>query len=180
MRFNSFLVFISFVITLSFSFYGCSMNTLNSGARDVRVTTNPNVVANCEYIKSITNNEICMLPGLSCDALESCTIDLQNQASNNDADVVFIVSESGNPAFISMRAEIYKSNTRANKSFSRNSDSDIVWRAQKRLKELGYNPGAPDGIMGNNCKKALIQFQRDKGLSATGELNDATIDILGI
>jgi peptidoglycan hydrolase-like protein with peptidoglycan-binding domain len=49
-----------------------------------------------------------------------------------------------------------------------------VSRAQEELRELGYNPGPIDGIMGPRTWQALRQYQRDYNLPATGTLNAAT------
>jgi peptidoglycan hydrolase-like protein with peptidoglycan-binding domain len=51
---------------------------------------------------------------------------------------------------------------------------NMVSRAQEELRELGYNPGPIDGIMGPRTRQALRQYQRDYNLSATGTLNTAT------
>lgn len=39
---------------------------------------------------------------------------------------------------------------------------------QQTLNRLGYNVGAADGIFGNNTKNAVLQYQKDKGLTADG------------
>lgn len=50
-----------------------------------------------------------------------------------------------------------------------------VYRGQIALKELGYKPGPIDGIMGPATHEAVRRFQRDHGLVATGEFNEATV-----
>jgi peptidoglycan hydrolase-like protein with peptidoglycan-binding domain len=55
-----------------------------------------------------------------------------------------------------------------------------VYRAQKALKQLGYNPGALDGLWGGTTQRAIERFQRDKGLPVTGELDEKTKSALGI
>lgn len=52
--------------------------------------------------------------------------------------------------------------------------------AQKRLTDIGYNPGVVDGIWGKKTENALKKFQRDKGLSVTGNLDEATKKKLGV
>ena len=49
-----------------------------------------------------------------------------------------------------------------------------VYQMQKKLKELGYDPGSPDGIWGRNTTSALKSFQRDNGLPVTGKLDGHT------
>ena len=55
-----------------------------------------------------------------------------------------------------------------------------IYQAQKALKELGYNPGKPDGIWGNKTKKAVERFQSDNGLPVTGKLDRQTKNRLGL
>ena len=54
-----------------------------------------------------------------------------------------------------------------------------VLSAQKKLKELGYEPGVPDGIWGQKTKTALQRFQQDSNLPATGKLDPETERKLG-
>ena len=53
-----------------------------------------------------------------------------------------------------------------------------IYQAQKALKELGYNPGKPDGIRGKATEKAIKYFQVDTGLQVTGQLDDQTKEFL--
>jgi len=57
---------------------------------------------------------------------------------------------------------------------------DKVFRAQKRLKELGYDPGLLDGVPGTTTQRALKDFQREHGISVTGELDAQTIKELAL
>ena len=52
--------------------------------------------------------------------------------------------------------------------------------AQAALEQHGYNPGAIDGQMGPNTRNALVRFQQDKGLTASGTLDGATLSALGV
>ncbi len=52
--------------------------------------------------------------------------------------------------------------------------SDRVAAAQKALLRAGYVLRS-DGLMGLGTKKTIEQFQRDRGLTVTGELNDRTL-----
>ncbi len=56
----------------------------------------------------------------------------------------------------------------------------IVEQAQKKLTELGYDPGPIDGKIGKKTTATLKSFQQDNGLTATGELDKATKEKLGI
>ncbi len=53
-------------------------------------------------------------------------------------------------------------------------------RIQKSLKDMGYDPGPVDGIMGKKTRAAIQQFQRDKGLPAHGEPDDATLKAMNL
>jgi len=50
-----------------------------------------------------------------------------------------------------------------------------VMDAQKQLRDLGFDLGAPDGVMGTMTIAALRRFQTERHLSPTGKLDSATI-----
>jgi peptidoglycan hydrolase-like protein with peptidoglycan-binding domain len=52
--------------------------------------------------------------------------------------------------------------------------------AQETLRSFGYAPGAIDGIMRFEAASALRAFQREKGLTITGQANPETLAALGI
>jgi hypothetical protein len=51
----------------------------------------------------------------------------------------------------------------------------LVEKAQKRLAELGYDVGAPDGKAGPKTIEAIKKFQQDQGLTVTGKLDEETL-----
>ena len=55
-----------------------------------------------------------------------------------------------------------------------------MYNVQKRLTELGYDPGPIDGIMGGKTRNAIISFQKDSGLPENGQIGDKTLNKLGI
>ena len=62
-----------------------------------------------------------------------------------------------------------------------NNDHDrIVYHAQMRLIHKGYKPGPADGVIGKKTRKAIANFQWDKGLPVTGELDESTLKGLGL
>lgn len=67
----------------------------------------------------------------------------------------------------------------SNSAYS-NNNSDKIRNSQQKLYELGYNPGPIDGVAGNRYQDALLLFQKESGLLETGNLNEATINALGI
>jgi len=55
-----------------------------------------------------------------------------------------------------------------------------ITQIQRALKDAGYNPGAIDGVIGEQTIAAVNDFQRDKGLPVDRYLNIATIKALGV
>ena len=53
-------------------------------------------------------------------------------------------------------------------------DRSVIYRVQKMLKQLGYNPGPLDGRWGPKTQQAIKKFQQDNRLPASGNLDDAT------
>jgi hypothetical protein len=51
----------------------------------------------------------------------------------------------------------------------------MVARAQQLLAELGYDPGTADGILGEQTKVAVREFERRSGLDETGEVNSELV-----
>lgn len=56
----------------------------------------------------------------------------------------------------------------------------IVYQAQVTLKGLGYNPGPLDGRAGKQTFDSITRFQRDNQLPVTGQLDELTLQALGI
>lgn len=57
------------------------------------------------------------------------------------------------------------------------SDPQIA-SAQRLLRELGYQPGPADGMMGPRTRDAIRDFQTNAGLAVTGTANDTLIQTL--
>ncbi|MGD9305738.1 MAG: ankyrin repeat domain-containing protein, partial [Desulfobacterales bacterium] len=60
------------------------------------------------------------------------------------------------------------------------SNDQTVYQAQEKLKDLGYDPGRPDGILGKKTKAAIRHFQQDNGLPVTGKIDEQTKAKLGL
>lgn len=58
---------------------------------------------------------------------------------------------------------------------SRGSD---VMKIQAVLKKIGYNPGSIDGVFGNQMRQAVIQYQRNNGLTPDGIIGTNTYNSL--
>lgn len=56
----------------------------------------------------------------------------------------------------------------------------LIRQVQERLQAAGFNPGAIDGAMGRQTRDALRWFQNTKGLLATGEPDEKTLEALGV
>lgn len=59
------------------------------------------------------------------------------------------------------------------------SPGSMASAVQRELKERGYYKGRIDGQFGESTSRALRAFQRDKGLSVNGRLNERTLGALG-
>lgn len=57
---------------------------------------------------------------------------------------------------------------------------DQVKRVQHKLRELGFDAGPVDGILGPKTKAAVKQFQTSQSIPATANLDDKTIPALGL
>lgn len=55
------------------------------------------------------------------------------------------------------------------------ASDERIYNAQLALRRSGYDPGPVDGIMGEQTRYAIRQFQRDNHLAITGDLNEATV-----
>jgi hypothetical protein len=55
-----------------------------------------------------------------------------------------------------------------------------IRQAQERLQASGFPPGAIDGAMGPQTQQALRRFQASQGLLATGNLDEKTLEVLGV
>ncbi|HWL82055.1 MAG TPA: peptidoglycan-binding domain-containing protein [Roseomonas sp.] len=51
---------------------------------------------------------------------------------------------------------------------------------QGRLRALGFYRGATDGVWGPGTQAAIERFQQGRGLQATGQLNPATAQAMGL
>lgn len=58
---------------------------------------------------------------------------------------------------------------------SRGSD---VMKLQAVLRKIGYNPGPIDGVFGNQTREAVMQFQRNNGLTPDGVVGRNTYNAL--
>jgi hypothetical protein len=56
----------------------------------------------------------------------------------------------------------------------------MVREVQMKLNQKGFDVGGPDGVMGPRTRDALMQFQRQQGLAASGEIDNETMTALDI
>ena len=57
---------------------------------------------------------------------------------------------------------------------------DQISQVQKALNEKGFHSANVDGEMGEETSKALRNFQENQEITASGELNQETLDALGV
>jgi peptidoglycan hydrolase-like protein with peptidoglycan-binding domain len=55
------------------------------------------------------------------------------------------------------------------------SNREVILQAQRKLKALGFDPGATDGDFGPQTEVALREYQRAYRLPQTGALDEATL-----
>ncbi len=55
---------------------------------------------------------------------------------------------------------------------------ETILRLQERLSALGHDPGKPDGIPGSATRRAVREFQRERGLLADGHIDAELLDML--
>ncbi len=56
--------------------------------------------------------------------------------------------------------------------------SGLVRDIQQQLETLGYDPGKPDGVMGNRTRAAIRGFQREHGQEQTGRADEALLSFI--
>ena len=56
----------------------------------------------------------------------------------------------------------------------------FVREAQRTLRDLGYQPGPLDGVVGPRTKRALVRYQMVERIEVTGELDSETMVRLDI
>lgn len=56
---------------------------------------------------------------------------------------------------------------------------EVIVRAQQELLRLGYDAGAPDGVVGPKTRGAIRSFQQSKGLEPDGMLTPDLVQMLG-
>ena len=61
---------------------------------------------------------------------------------------------------------------------SYDDENDTVTKIQTRLYELGYLAESPTGYFDSDTVDAVMQFQNDNGLEVTGEVDEATLEVL--
>lgn len=54
-------------------------------------------------------------------------------------------------------------------------NQSMVRSAQEMLTALGYQPGAADGVFGPQTERAIVAFQNDMGLPATGDVDQSLL-----
>jgi len=58
--------------------------------------------------------------------------------------------------------------------------SDDVWQLEQALADSGYDPGPVDGVVDDQTRAAIGEFQADHELMVTGIVDAETGELLGI
>jgi peptidoglycan hydrolase-like protein with peptidoglycan-binding domain len=56
----------------------------------------------------------------------------------------------------------------------------LVREAQRALRDLGYDPGPNDGLLGPKTRTALAKYQTSERLPVTGDLDALTLERLDV
>jgi hypothetical protein len=59
-------------------------------------------------------------------------------------------------------------------------DQALVRNLQERLSASGFDPGRFDGVADERSTQALVAFQKSRGLTPNGVLDEATANALGL
>jgi hypothetical protein len=57
---------------------------------------------------------------------------------------------------------------------------DTVRDVQLELARAGFNPGPADGVLGQDTRNAIADFQADRGLAVTGRIDSPLLEALGL
>jgi hypothetical protein len=52
---------------------------------------------------------------------------------------------------------------------------NVVYDVQRALLDRGYSPGPADGVTGPRTRQAILDYQYDRGLPATGQIDEALL-----
>ncbi|MBC7951416.1 MAG: peptidoglycan-binding protein [Rhodospirillaceae bacterium] len=59
-------------------------------------------------------------------------------------------------------------------------DQNTTRQVQQQLQQQGYDVGQVDGVWGQKSRQALMNFQRDQNMQATGRPDQQTMAALGV
>jgi peptidoglycan hydrolase-like protein with peptidoglycan-binding domain len=70
--------------------------------------------------------------------------------------------------------------TAAAPRYEESVSTGAAYDVQRRLSELGYYRGPIDGVWGGETRTAVERFQANRRLAVTGDLNEATVNAMGL
>lgn len=91
--------------------------------------------------------------------------------------------ETGTPLAVQLEQRLVlnrRGTARAADEYSLYTAEDLVRSAQQRLAQQNYYRGAINGQLNDATRRALFEFQIDKGITATGNLDYRTAQSLGV
>lgn len=92
---------------------------------------------------------------------------------NKDIEELFDWIPVGTPVRIEDR------NSRIQRTLRFETTGPDVVQVQVRLRKLGYLEGRADGFFNNDTEIAVQRFQHDRGVTATGVVDQKTLELLG-
>lgn len=65
-------------------------------------------------------------------------------------------------------------------AYNDQAPGQVIANVQAELERRGYDTGGVDGTYGPTTRRALLRYQSDNGLPVTGEIDQETLDALGL
>ncbi|MGB8353475.1 MAG: peptidoglycan-binding domain-containing protein [Chthoniobacteraceae bacterium] len=76
--------------------------------------------------------------------------------------------------------DVYDPGAEAQPASVAEGPNNVVSNVQSTLANDGYNPGPVDGVPGPQTEQAIAQYQDDNGMPATGQIDSALLNSLGL
>lgn len=114
------------------------------------------------------------------DTIDTSTVNqsMENEETSNE-EVAESISVELEPNFIFHTEAVSVPEDEAKyETLSVGSSGDAVLRMQEELATQGFLATTPDGQFGNNTKASVTSFQESVGLTATGDADSVTLEIL--
>lgn len=91
-----------------------------------------------------------------------------------------ILGMAGIPALAQMNDQSASNQSRSNGQFSSTHSKSNIRQVQQELKQQGFYKGRVDGIEGPQTRAAIKKYQEQNKLTASGRLDEQTLQSLGV